>query len=108
MAIMNLNYSLRYHSSGRKRKTKAFTCSKQKHKFVEYKPVMSAAATEIANSKILHPSLDFTFNNDSMKKKESKVYTGDFIIGIATMHKSNSVPVTRGSNMAVEIAKMRR
>lgn len=36
-----------------------------------------------------------------------KVYTGDKVLGIATMHKSNAVPVFN-STEAVEISKMRR
>lgn len=40
-------------------------------------------------------------------KKESPVYTGDYIVGIATMHKSNLVPVTRDQD-PVEYATMRR
>jgi hypothetical protein len=41
-------------------------------------------------------------------KKESNVYTGNEIAGIATMHKSNAVPVRKDSNEAIEIANMRR
>jgi hypothetical protein len=41
-------------------------------------------------------------------RKESVKYTGDLICGIATMHKSNAVPVMRGTKQAEEIAKMRR
>ena len=41
-------------------------------------------------------------------KKESLKYTGDLIVGIATMHKSNAVPVMKGTKQAEEIAKMRR
>ena len=41
-------------------------------------------------------------------KRESPKYTGDLIVGIATMHKSNAVPVMRGTKQAEEIAKMRR
>ena len=37
----------------------------------------------------------------------TKVYTGDKIIGIATMHKSNAVPVFSDEE-AVEISRMRR
>jgi hypothetical protein len=37
----------------------------------------------------------------------TKVYTGDKIIGIATMHKSNAVPVF-SDEQAVDIARMRR
>lgn len=41
-------------------------------------------------------------------KKESQRYTGDLIVGIATMHKSNAVPVMRGTEQAKDIAAMRR
>ena len=40
-------------------------------------------------------------------KKPEKAYTGDKLIGIATMHKSNSVPVFRKED-AEDIARMRR
>lgn len=40
-------------------------------------------------------------------KKETVKYTGDYVTGIATMHKSNAVPVTNGDH-AKDIAKMRR
>ena len=41
-------------------------------------------------------------------KKDTEKYTGDQIIGIGTMHKSNAVPITKDSDMAKEIARMRR
>jgi hypothetical protein len=41
-------------------------------------------------------------------KKESNTYTGTEIAGIATMHKSNAVPVRKDSNDAIDIANMRR
>ena len=41
-------------------------------------------------------------------KKEPMKYTGDLITGIATMHKSNAVPVMKGTTQAVDIARMRR
>jgi len=44
----------------------------------------------------------------SCAKKDSPKYTGDLIVGIATMHKSNAVPVMRGTKQAEEIARMRR
>jgi hypothetical protein len=40
-------------------------------------------------------------------KQESPKYTGTLIKGIATMHKSNAVPVLNDQD-AVDIAKMRR
>lgn len=41
-------------------------------------------------------------------RPERKEYTGDEIVGIATLHKSNPVPVRRGTEEAKEIARMRR
>ena len=41
-------------------------------------------------------------------KKPENRYTGNELAGIATMHKSNSVPVRKDSNAAIEIAQMRR
>lgn len=44
---------------------------------------------------------------DVTSKTDNQQYTGTFVKGIATMHKSNTVPVTDNSQ-AVDIAKMRR
>lgn len=42
-------------------------------------------------------------------KKEEKVYTGDQIVGISVMHKSNLVPVRKDNKeAAIDIARMRR
>jgi len=41
-------------------------------------------------------------------KKESQKYTGDLIVGIGQMHKSNAVPIMRGTTQAIDIANMRR
>ena len=43
----------------------------------------------------------------SMSKPEPKVYTGTLIKGIATMHKSNAVPVTSRED-AIAVSNMRR
>jgi hypothetical protein len=53
---------------------------------------------------------DGTYNNsaDGMRKKEPMKYTGNLITGIATMHKSNAVPVMKGTDQAKDIARMRR
>lgn len=40
-------------------------------------------------------------------KKADKVYTGDNIVGIGTMHKSNAVPIFN-DNQAKDLAIMRR
>jgi hypothetical protein len=52
-----------------------------------------------------YPSLNT--GNAPATKAESKVYTGDKVLGIATLHKSNAVPVFNSTD-AVEISKMRR
>ena len=41
----------------------------------------------------------------STRKKEPIRYTGSFIIGIATCHKSNAIPITN-QQQAIEIARM--
>ena len=52
-----------------------------------------------------YPSLNT--GNGVATKAPAKVYTGTKVMGIATMHKSNAVPVFN-SEEAVEISKMRR
>ena len=54
---------------------------------------------------VRYPSLDTGLGTAT--KAAPKVYTGDKMMGIATMHKSNAVPVFN-SEEAVEISKMRR
>ena len=39
---------------------------------------------------------------------EVKKYTGTLVKGIGTMHKSNAVPIMRGTNEAKDLARMRR
>jgi len=51
------------------------------------------------------PSRDSGLGNAT--KSAPKVYTGDKIVGIATMHKSNMVPVFSNQE-AEDISKMRR
>lgn len=42
-------------------------------------------------------------------KKQSNVYTGDELLGVATMHKSNAVPIRKDAkDAAIEISQMRR
>ena len=51
------------------------------------------------------PSLPFS--GDVCARPADKVYTGDAIVGISTMHKSNAVPVF-SNEAAKEISRMRR
>lgn len=53
------------------------------------------------------PSLNGGVDMVAATKVEPKVYTGTKIKGIATMHKSNAVPVFSDEE-AIDIAKMRR
>jgi len=54
---------------------------------------------------VKHPSLPFS--GGACTVKAPKVYTGTMVKGIATMHKSNAVPVF-SDEQAVDISKMRR
>lgn len=40
-------------------------------------------------------------------KREAQRYTGTYIIGAATMHKSNCIPITN-KEQAIEVSQMRR
>ena len=82
----------------------------------EYKPKAKKEFTTYAPSK---PHVRDTKSYPSRKtsdtiptgptpRKEPQQYTGDLIVGIGTMHKSNMVPIMRGTNEAKDIAKMRR
>ena len=51
------------------------------------------------------PSLPFS--GGACTKPPDKIYTGTMIKGIATMHKSNAVPVF-SDEQAIDIARMRR
>lgn len=53
-----------------------------------------------------YPSLN-SADTGSATKAAPKVYTGDKMLGIATLHKSNAVPVFNNTE-AVEISSMRR
>lgn len=42
-------------------------------------------------------------------KKEQKVYTGDELLGLSTMHKSNTVPIRKDNKQAaIDASQMRR
>lgn len=75
--------------------------ARKKSTFTEYKP-SDVYRRETPD----YPSL--MTNVGTCAKKESQKYTGDLIVGIGTMHKSNAVPIMRGTSQAEEIAKMRR
>ena len=72
---------------------------------VKYKTVTWTPAKPYVRETPHIPSLNTGFGNAT--KAPTKVYTGDKIVGIATLHKSNAVPVFHKED-AVEISKMRR
>jgi hypothetical protein len=80
---------------------------KRKKEETEFKPY-APSKPPIRNT-TQYPSL--TTSNTipgACAKRESPKYTGDLIVGIGTMHKSNAVPIMRGTKQAEELAKMRR
>ena len=54
-----------------------------------------------------YPSNTSTASAAATAKRESPQYTGDFLVGLSTLHKSNSVPVTRDDDPTI-FAQMRR
>jgi hypothetical protein len=72
---------------------------------VKYKAVTWQPTKSYVRETPRIPSLN-TFGG-SATKAPSKVYTGDKVVGIATLHKSNAVPVFNSQD-AVDISKMRR
>lgn len=108
--------SLRYGPTGKKRKNHFASASKKKEiKFtpMENKPsqldrIRHAQAKQY-KSLMEEAIKNGTFLGDDggMRKKENQMYTGTLVKGIATMHKSNAVPVI-SQQEAEDIAKMRR
>lgn len=97
--------SNRYDMKGRKRKSnrpKGEVYGKYVPDFKPYVPTSSAVRSTAFDSA---PSVDR--GGCATGKKESQKYTGTLIKGIATMHKSNAVPVLNEQD-ATDIARMRR
>lgn len=78
-----------------------------KPKFVPLQTKPDMVLDRIRQHKELYPSLGGFGNSNSTAKKEPQKYTGTLIKGIATMHKSNAVPVI-DDEQAKEISRMRR
>lgn len=70
------------------------------------KPVKRNHNPRVAELRAL-PSLDTGVTGAVTTGVEPKVYTGDKMIGIATMHKSNLVPIFN-DDAAKDVSKMRR
>lgn len=81
---------------------KLFTPKKRKNEFRELK----VDYTYEDPTKSI-PSISTTPVPHATAKRESQKYTGSFIKGIGTMHKSNAIPVV-DSEFMKELSKMRR
>lgn len=85
----NLQFAtLKDYIEYRSSKSKKFT-----KEFKEYVPEKTFERKQQKYASIPPTATDISFS-----KPERKEYTGDYIVGIATMHKSNSVPVGRDDN----------
>ena len=82
--------------------------SKAKDNSNDCKPLVQKSTEPYRRQTPDVPSLSKTGICGFAPRKESPKYTGDLIVGIGTMHKSNAVPIMRGTKQAEEIAKMRR
>ena len=80
--------------------TKKLILPKSSNVMIDYKLSVPAGRESIK-----HKSLDT--GSVPALKADAKVYTGTKVLGIATMHKSNAVPVFN-SEEAVQISNMRR
>ena len=74
-----------------------------------YKPRAVKSGLEASTAVRKSPSVPSgdMFDRFCGSRKQEQTYTGDKLLGIATMHKSNSVPVFRKED-AEDIARMRR
>jgi hypothetical protein len=78
---------------------------KRKARALASEPWVPAKATHRGSEQPRIPSRDTGAGNATLAP--AKVYTGTKVKGIATMHKSNAVPVFSDEE-AVEISRMRR
>ena len=107
--------STRYSKKTKKRKfTKRLEKAHKDHeKFLKSVGVSGKATERIANpydagsNPVTHSIPTSNKIPDNGKAKNKNKYTGTNILGIATMHKSNMVPITN-KQAAKDISKMRR
>lgn len=85
------------------KREKRFASSANIQEFKDYVPCRSYVRT----SQSIPSFNTFTNNSNATAKAETKEYSGDYITGLATMHKSNIVPVGKGDDPK-DYATMRR
>ena len=103
--IYTNNRSRKKQPRGKGWQTKVYYKKMKKPEFKPYVPEPSIQSQLAAEHRDKYPSMDSMAG--STPKKEPNVYTGTLIKGIATMHKSNAVPVMN-QKQAEEISKMGR
>ena len=105
--------SLRYSPCGRRRKNHALNpVKKQRPEFKAMRPNLDnlRAQQEKQYNSLMEEYMKNGNYHEIMSdctRKENPVYTGTLVKGIATMHKSNAVPVI-SQQEAEDISKMRR
>lgn len=102
----------KYNSKTKKTKNKRLLAAQERHeKWMEeqgYNKVAKAPVNSIPDYKSTKPSVPLSNKVCSNgAAKERKEYTGTLVKGIATMHKSNAVPITT-AEQAIEVSAMRR
>ena len=105
-------YSTSHDYSGRKRKAKKPKGEVYaKYQPPPFRPIETKKSTSVLSyaeqrrqELAQYPSRD-DFSIRGGTKTDSQKYTGDFVIGIATLHKSNAVPVTN-PKYAKQISEM--
>ena len=95
--------SMNYTPSGRKRKRRPSVRKSTTKTFTEFTTRAKTNADVRRESDVHYPSRDET--TGSTPRREPQRYTGTLIRGIATMHKSNAVPVT-SDQQAIDISRM--
>ena len=107
MGMINMSSGIRYSSSGKKRKTNAWKKVKR-DPLKSFVPLQQQKFVRADDHREKYPSLPMSMiDNGSCRKIETPKYTGTLVKGIATMHKSNAVPIIN-DQQAVDIARMRR
>lgn len=102
----------KYNSKTKKTKNKRLLAAQERHeKWMEeqgYNKVAKSPVHSIPDYKSTKPSIPLSNKICSNgTAKERKEYTGTLVKGIATMHKSNAVPITT-AEQAIEVSAMRR
>jgi hypothetical protein len=85
------------------KRSKKFAVKSTPQEFKEYVPSRSY----LRIPEYIPSFNDFTNNANATAKAKAKEYSGDYVTGLATLHKSNIVPVGKDDD-PVDYATMRR